>query len=325
MKLFVNRRKTGFSAWLIAITQIVLIFAAFLPVSASSAATKQIMFESPEKAVMAFVHSLEKDDLASLEAILGPNSEQLVSSGDPVADRSRRQRFLSAYAESHRLDREGKGKVMLVVGKNEWPFPIPLVMQKNLWRFDTPAGRVEILNRRIGRNELETIQTCLAIVDAQREYAMNQYGGSGALVYAPRFASDPGTKNGLFWETKEGEEQSPMGELVAKARAEGYNPKGGAGEAAPYHGYLYRMMTGQGKNAEGGAYDYMVRGHMLGGFAVVAYPAAYGSSGVMTFIVNHDGIVYQKDLGPKTAEIASSMQLFDPGPGWKKVEAPTAK
>jgi hypothetical protein len=316
--------KTGFSAWLAVVMQLAFIFAAFLPASASAATMKQKMFQSPEKAVEAFVDTLKKDDSASLEAILGPNSEELVSSGDPVADRNRRQRFLAEYAESHRLDREGKNRAILIMGKNDWPFPIPLVMQKNLWRFDTSAGRQEILNRRIGGNELETIQTSLAIVDAQREYAMNQYAGTGIVEYAPKFASDPGTKNGLYWETKEGEAPSPMGELVAKARAKGYDP-GGSGAGAPYHGYLYRMLTGQGKNAKGGAYDYMVRGHMLGGFAVVAYPAEYGSSGVMTFIVNHDGIVYQKDMGPKTAEIASTMKLFDPGPGWKKVEAPAAE
>ena len=325
MKLSMNRGKTGFSAWLAAVMQLAIILTAFLPVSAPAAMMKQKMFQSPEKAVQAFVDTLKKYDMPSLGAILGPNSGQLVSSGDPVADRNRRERFLAAYDESHRLDRVGKSKAILVVGKNEWPFPIPLVMQKNLWRFDTPAGKQEILNRRIGRNELETIQTCLAIVDAQREYAMNQNAGTGVLEYASKFASDPDTKNGLYWETKEGETPSPLGKLVAKARAEGYDPKGASGEASPFHGYLYRMLTAQGKNAEGGAYDYMVRGHMLGGFAVVSYPAVYGSSGVMTFIVNHDGIVYQKDLGPKTAETASSMKLFDPGPDWKKVETPAAK
>ncbi|TLN12595.1 DUF2950 domain-containing protein, partial [bacterium] len=250
----------------------------------------------------------------------GPNSAKLLSSGDPVNDEYRKERFVAKFEESRRLQREGRNKAVLVVGKNEWPFPIPLVMSKNRWRFDTRAGIQEMINRRIGANELDTIQTCLAFIDAQMEYAMNDYDGDGLIEYAAKFRSDPGKKNGLYWQTGEGEEPSPLGEIFARARAEGYFEKQSEEGRSPYHGYLYRILTAQGKHANGGAYDYMVNGNLIGGVALVAYPAQYGASGVMTFIVNHDGIVFQKDLGGKTAEIALAMKLFDPGPDWKKVE-----
>jgi len=326
MKLSLIRKQTGSPGWSVTFMRLALILTAvFLSIPASAATTKQKTFTSPEKAVQALVDSLKKADKTSVKAILGPGSQQLISSGDPVNDRRLRDRFLSAYDEMQRLDREGKRKAVLVIGKNEWPFPIPIVMNKNRWRFDTRAGIQEIINRRIGANELDTIQTCLAIIDAEREYAMNDYDGNNLHDYAAKFWSDPGKKNGLYWQSGEGEEPSPLGEFLAKAKAEGYSRKKSGESPSPYHGYLYRILTAQGGHAEGGAYDYMVRGHLLGGVAVIAYPVQYGSSGVMTFIVNHDGVVYQKDLGRKTAEIASAIKLFDPGPGWKKVEAPAAK
>jgi hypothetical protein len=326
MKLSLLLEQARSSRWLLTITRLTLILTILvLTIPASAAPTKQKTFTSPEKAVLAFVDSLKKNDMIALTSLFGPNSKQLLSSGDPVDDQNRRERFLAEYKESQRLDWAGKKKAVLVIGKNEWPFPIPLVMNKNRWRFDTSSGIQEILNRRIGRNELDTIQTCLAIIDSEMEYAMNDYDGNGLLDYAAKFLSDPGKKNGLYWQTGEGETPSPLGELVVKAKATGYlNKKSGEGPS-PYHGYLYRILTGQGKHAEGGAYDYMVRGHLLGGVAVIAYPAQYGASGVMTFIVNHDGVVYQKNLGRKTAETASAIKLFDPGPGWKKVELPEAK
>jgi hypothetical protein len=326
MKLSLIRKQAGSPGWLLTITRLALILTAvFLSVPASAATTKQKTFASPEKAVQALVDSLKKADKPTVTAILGPNSEQLISSGDPVADRLMRERFLSAYDEKQRLDREGKNKVVLVIGKNDWPFPIPIVMNKNLWRFDSRAGSQEIINRRIGANEIDTIQTCLAFIDAQLEYAMSDYDGDGLLEYAAKIRSDPGKKNGLYWQTGEGETSSPLGELFAKARAEGYAEKKSGEGPSPYHGYIYRILTGQGKHAEGGAYDYMVNGHLLGGIALIAVPAQYGASGVMTFIVNHDGVVYQKDLGRKSAEIASAIKLFDPGPDWKKVEMPAVK
>lgn len=326
MKLSFIREQAGTPGWLLTITRLALIFTVvFLSLPAAAATTKQKTFVSPEKAVQTLIDSLQKNDTTTLKALFGQNSEQLVSSGDPVVDQYRRTRFISAYKESQRLDFETKTKAVLVIGKNEWPFPIPLVMKNNLWRFDTPAGMQEVLNRRIGANELDTIQTCLAFIDAQLEYAINDHDGDGLLEYAAKFWSDPGKKNGLYWQTGEGEPPSPLGELFAKAKAEGYAEKKSGEGPSPYHGYFYRILTGQGKGAEGGAYDYMVNEHLLGGVALVAFPAQYGASGVMTFIVNHDGVVYQKDLGSKTAEIASAIKLFDPGPDWQKAEMPAVK
>ena len=326
MKLTSIREEAGSSGWLVTVSMLVLILTAvFMSIPAFAATTKQKTFTSPEKAVQALVNSLKTADKASLKSIFGPGSEKLVSSGDPANDRLIRERFLSAYDEMQRLNREGKRKAVLVIGKNEWPFPIPLVMKDKRWRFDTKAGMQEIINRRIGANELDTIQTCLAFIDAQQEYAMKDYDGNGLLEYADRFRSDPGKKNGLYWETAEGEDPSPLGELFAKARSEGYAEKKSGEGPSPYHGYFYRILTAQGEHANGGAYDYLVNGRLIGGVALIAYPAHYGASGVMTFIVNHDGVVYQKDLGRKTVEAARAIKAFDPGPGWKKVEALAAQ
>ena len=210
--------------------------------------------------------------------------------------------------------------MVLVIGEKDWPFPIPLVKKADQWIFDTKAGKEEILNRRIGENELSTVQTLLAVVDAQREYAMNDRDNDGLLEYAEKFRSDPGKKNGLYWETKEGEQPSPLGELVADARAEGYTRAGTKQSPIPFHGYYFRMLKKQGKHAAGGAFDYVVKNNMIGGFAVVAYPAVYGSSGVMTFVVNYEGVVYEKDLGKNTVKTAKAMTSFDPDKTWKKVE-----
>ena len=227
--------------------------------------------------------------------------------------------FISDYERKNSITQEG-AKMVLVIGEKDWPFPIPLVKKADQWFFDTKAGREEILNRRIGENELSTVQTLLAIVDAQREYAMNDRDNDGLLEYAEKFKSDPGKKNGLYWETKAGEEPSPLGELVADARAEGYTRAGTKQDPVPFHGYYFRMLKKQGTHAPGGAFDYVVKNNMIGGFAVVAYPAVYGSSGVMTFMVNHEGLVYQKDLGKNTAKTAKAMTSFDPDKTWKKVE-----
>lgn len=320
MRFKIVQEITGKSA-LLAITAIigVMLVSLCLPASPNAAAPGQKTFSSPEQAVQALVDSLKNNDKARLRDVLGSSGGILISTGDPVIDRRHREIFLAAYGDMHRFDQRGKNTAILVIGKNDWPFPIPLVLKDKRWRFDTAAGKQEILDRWIGRNELETIQTCLAIVDAQREYAMGNDAGNDFHEYAVKFASDPGKKNGLYWKTEAGEPPSPLGELVARAKAEGYSKKKSGGPI-PYHGYFYRILTRQGKHAAGGAYDYMVRGHMIGGFAVVAYPASYGNSGVMTFIVNHDGVVYQKDLGRDTAAAAGKMDSFDPGPGWNKVE-----
>lgn len=279
---------------------------------------EQKTFLSPEEAVLAFVAALTKNDDKELVEIFGSGGKQLVISGDPVDDQEQRSRFLRLYQERNSLIAQGTDRIILV-GKEDYPFPVPLVKKADSWRFDSTKGREEILCRRIGANELHTIQTMLAIVDAQREYAMKDRDNDGLLAYADKFESDAGTHNGLYWKTKQGEQPSPLGELVAKARAEGYR-KGKSEKSSPYHGYVFRILKKQGSHADGGGYDYVVKGRMIGGFAVVAYPAKYRSSGVMTFIVNHDGVVYQKDLGPATAKIAHQISMFDPGSGWKKVE-----
>jgi hypothetical protein len=207
------------------------------------------------------------------------------------------------------------------VGTDDWSFPIPLVKVGEGWRFDPRQGREEIVARRIGRNEIYTMQTCLAYVDAQREYYSEDHDGDGLLEYAQHFASTPAKRDGLYWPTKTGEPPSPLGDLVVRARAEGYR-RDQSGGPTPFYGYLYRILTAQGPGAEGGEYDYIVRGHMIAGFALVAFPAQYGVSGVMTFIVNHDGVVYQKDLGPGTRAAALAMRKFNPDGTWAKAEVP---
>ena len=282
---------------------------------ASFAAPAQKTFASLDEAVNALVGALRAADRKALVEILGPQGNPLVWSGDDVADRAAFQRFTAEYDRAHRLD-GGGGKVVLYVGDDDFPFPIPLVPDGPRWFWDTDAGDDELLNRRIGENELATIQVCLAYVDAQREYYSR---GQGLLEYAQRLDSTKGKHDGLYWETRPGELDSPLGPLVARARAAGYPlppPRG----PAPYHGYFYRILLAQGPDAPGGAYDFVVRGHMIGGFALVAYPASYGASGIMTFIVNQDGVVYQKDLGAKTAQAANAMKTYNPDKAWAQAE-----
>jgi hypothetical protein len=283
-----------------------------------AAAVKQKTFSSPEEGVKALIDATKKNDRNALYQILGPEAKRLIDTGDPVSDREAGERFVKAYEESNKLVKSGDNEAILEVGKDVWPLPIPLVKEKAGWRFDTKAGIEETINRRIGRNELDVIQVCLAVVDAEREYYQRDPDGDKLLQYAQKFISTKGKRDGLYWETKANEQPSPLGPLVAQARAEGY--KGASGKPVPYHGYYYKILTGQAKDAPGGAYDYLVRGKMMGGFGMVAYPAQYGSSGIMTFIVNHDGVVYQKDLGPKTASIAQSMTRFNPDKTWTPVK-----
>ncbi len=286
----------------------------------ADAGVKQKGYASAEEAVKDFVSAIKSDNNKELLSIFGPDAKKLISSGDPVSDRQRREKFIAEYDSKNSLAREGK-KMVLIIGEKDWPFPIPLIEKGDEWFFDTKAGEEEILNRRIGENELDTIQTMLAIVDAQREYAMmKEREDDGLPEYAQKFWSDPGKKNGLYWQTKEGEEPSPIGPLVAEAIKAGYKKKQAGEKPSPYHGYFYKILTAQEKNAPGGAFDYIVKGKMIGGFAVVAYPAQYGNSGVMTFMVNHDGVVYQKDLGRDTSQKAQAMKKFDPDKTWKKAE-----
>jgi len=265
--------------------------------------------------VQAFVAALKSDNDKKLLLILGPGGNEIISSGDEVDDLQARQAFLEAYDVQNSIAADGD-RFLLVIGKNDWPFPVPIIKKADRWIFDTASGKEELLNRRIGKNELNSIQVLLAIVDAQREYAMKGRDGNSLMEYAQKFRSDPGMKNGLYWRAEEDEESSPLGELVANARAEGYESEGAKKTPDPYFGYFYRILTAQGENAPGGQYDYLVDGKMIGGFAVIAYPAEHNSSGVMTFIVNHDGVVYQKDLGENTGEQAEAMTLYDPDETW---------
>ncbi len=288
--------------------------AAMAFVMLATAAVAQVRYGTPDEAVTALIDAAKASDLSALTRVLGPGSAEVVSSGDPVADASARNRVVEAYGAKHEVVMEGADKAVLIIGPEDWPFPIPLVRKDGAWQFDTAAGRDEILFRRVGRNELSAIQACLAYVDAQHEYAEKGVAGSG--VYAQRIVSRPGKKDGLYWPAQSGADESPLGEFAASAAAEGYR----AGQQRiPYHGYFYKVLTRQGPNAPGGALDYVVRGNMMGGFALVAYPAEYRNAGVMTFLVNHQGVVYEKDLGANTARIAGGMTAFDPDDTWRRV------
>ncbi|HEX6136899.1 MAG TPA: DUF2950 domain-containing protein [Casimicrobiaceae bacterium] len=266
-------------------------------------------YATPQDASQALVAAVRSEDPRAIRRVLGPGSDKLIRSGDPTADRQARMRFLATWEKGSRVEQEEDARAILLIGENDWPFPFPIVHRGGGWMFDVRSGAEEVLNRRIGRNELAAIQVCLAYVDAQREYATRE--GNGVRTYAMRLVSTPGAKDGLYWPTQDGEPQSPLGPLASKAKEEGYDRQ-------PYHGYYYRVLTGQGPAAPGGAYDYVVDGRMLGGFALIAYPARWGASGVMTFIVNHDGVVYQRNLGSRTVAIATSMTRFDPDPRWSK-------
>jgi len=303
----------------LALATAISVFAVAGPASQAAFAA-QSTFDTPDQAAQALVDALSAGDTQQAEAILGPEGEKLLHSGDAVADQNGRERFLGSYAKQHRLEYENDDKAVLHVGDEDWPLPIPIVRKQGVWLFDSAAGADEILNRRIGRDELAAIQVCLAVVDAQREYAATDHDGSGVRAFARRLVSTSGAHDGLYWPTGETEEPSPLGPLVARAVEQGYPTPGASGEPVPYHGYFYKMLTAQGQHAKGGAYDYLIDGRMLGGFALVAYPARYGVSGIMTFIVNHDGIVYQKDLGENSSQIARSMTQFDPDESWSRVE-----
>ena len=268
-------------------------------------------FASAEQAVDALVTATRNTRLAELRQILGTEGRALIWSGDRVADRVGRDKFIAAYDRGHRLEITGSTRGVLIVGPEQWPFPIPLVRDGTGWHFDTPAGVQEILNRRVGRNELNVIEVCRAFVVAQREYAARDPMGSGLAEFAQKFLSTAGARDGLYWPTQPGEQYSPLGPLRQRP-APGLHGRGAA-KPLPYHGYYYRMLTGQGADAPGGAHDYIVDGHLSGGFALVAYPAQCGESGIMTFLVNQTGVVYQKNLGPDTPTIAAQALRVRPG------------
>ena len=302
--------------------KILTILTPILVFAAGSVALAQQNYKSPEPAVDALVTTAKSGDMKAALEVLGRDGEDIISSGDKVSDDAVRARFVASYDAKHQIAMEGAKKAILIIGDNDYPFPIPLEKNKDgTWSFDTQAGREEILARRIGHNELDAIQTSLAYVDAQNDYAAKDRG-DGVGTYAMHFVSGAGKKDGLYWPTAQGEEESPLGELFAAASRQGYRADEGR---SPYRGYYYEILTKQGPAAAGGAVDYVVRGKMIGGFALVAYPAEYRNSGVMTFIVNHDGTVFQKDLGPDTAKLAEAMTSFNPDSTWKKVEVPVVR
>src|SRR6266481_6953129 len=274
----------------------------------------QKTFSSPDEASNAFVTSARNNDEKGMLNILGPDGKQIVSSGDETEDAQNRANFVARYQEMRRLVKEPDGTIVLYIGAKNWPTPIPLVNKGSSWHFDTDAGKKEILFRRIGRNEMSTIRVCQELVAAEKEYYSAQH-----TEYAQKIFSDEGQHNGLYWKAADGEPQSPVGPLVASAVAEGY-AKSQDGAPTPYRGYYYQILTRQGKNAPGGAKGYVVNAKMTGGFAFVAYPAEYRSSGVMTFIVGEDGVVYQKDLGKKTEVLVKSMKEYNPDSSWQKSE-----
>jgi hypothetical protein len=299
---------------------VLAILIAMLALAACPAVTEgpvgQKSFVSPQQAVAALVAAVQENNDAELLVILGPGSEDLISSGDRVADQKGRARFLKAYEEKNSLEQEDKDRAVLLVGGKDYPFPIPIVQQGDAWLFDTQAGMEEILNRRIGRNELHTIEVMHAYTDAQREYACMKRK-SGGPEFAEKFASSEGKKDGLYWEAGQGEEKSPFGPLIARATEEGY--AGGLDEdpPEPFHGYYFKILKAQGEHADDGAFDYVADGKMVLGFALVAYPAKHGASGIMTFIVNQEGVIFEKDLGEDTAKAAAAMTTFDPDDTWK--------
>jgi hypothetical protein len=281
------------------------------------AAERQSAFPTPEKAVDALVFAARHEHKVELLKILGPGADKLVSSGDDVADREGREKFVTAYDKAHKIEDAGTDRKVLAVGEEEWPMPIPLVRDKDGWRFDTAAGELEILNRRIGRNELNVIEVCRAYVEAQRDFAALD---SDRHEYAQSFQSNEGKHDGLYWEVKDGEKESPLGPLIASATAEGYSDTTTLDKRTPYHGYYYKILKSQGEHAAGGKMDYLKDGHMTGGFALIAFPATYGDSGVMSFIVDHNGIVYEKNLGPETSSVVEDITEYDPDETWVIVQ-----
>jgi hypothetical protein len=281
--------------------------------------SQQLMFGSAEEAVQALAKIVDAADVAQLTQVFGPDSKELVDSSDPVTARRNRETFSVAFGEGWTLVDAENGSKTLVIGNEEWPFPVPLVKDGNRWRFDTAAGKTEVLARRIGRNELAVIRACSTYVAAQHRYAQHGHDGKPAKLYAQTFRSDPGKENGLYWPEVKGKPLSPLGDLVAQAASEG-RPIAEGKQQQPFQGYYFKILTAQGAAASGGAKSYLVKGDMSGGFALVAWPAEYDLTGVMTFIVNQDGVVYEKDLGADTAATAGKMSEYNPDETWHRVE-----
>ena len=291
--------------------------AAGLALGAPAVHSAQRSFSTAEQAVDALIAANRDDRLDALAQILGPGGTKLIHSGDPVADKLGREHFLAAYDAAHRIDTESPDTAVLIVGQEDWPLPIPLIHSQRGWRFDALRGEREILDRRIGRNELGVIEVCRAYVEAQREYAALLVASGAAPAYAQHFTSHPGAHDGLYWTVAADQTPSPLGPLIAQAQASGYSTERPVGRRQPYRGYFFRILTRQGEHAPGGAKRFVVDGQMTAGFALVAYPAVYGDSGIMTFVVGPEGIVFERNLGPETGAIAQRIDAFDPDTSWR--------
>jgi hypothetical protein len=287
---------------------------------ATAQAAQQRTFGSPEDAVKALFETVKAGKVDQLLTLFGPDGQELIASSDPATGSANRQVFAVAAREQWHLEDEGPNRKTLVIGNEDWPFPVPLVKDASGWRFDTAAGKEEVLARRIGRNELAIIETSHAYVTAQRRYAQQGHDGKPAGVYATKFQSDPGKENGLYWPTTKGQKRSPLGDLVAQAAQEGRTVGGDRSQPSPFHGYYFKILTTQGAAASGGAKSYVVKGDMSGGFALIAWPAQYDATGVMTFLVNQDGIVLQKDLGPGTDAAARKITSYNPDASWHEAK-----
>lgn len=288
-------------------------------VAPADAASPQQTFATPEQALSALVAALQANNTNALAAVLGPGSEKLINSGDKYADEAARERFVSAYEQKHELQSGGPDRMLVDVGHNDWQFPIPIVRAGGSWHFDTAAGAEELIDRRIGDNEVQAIRTLLGVVDAQKAYyAITEK--EGHAEYAQRLISQPGKRDGLYWPATSAADESPLGPLIETAEAEGYPGENISGKPIPYQGYYFRILKAQGPFAPGGARSYLENGRMTGGFALIAWPASYGSSGIMTFIVDQDGTVFQKDLGPDTASAAKEITAFDPDFSWTRID-----
>jgi Protein of unknown function (DUF2950) len=289
-----------------------------LPLTLSAQGAGHRTFAAAHDAVQALIAAVKTGNLADLFAIFGPDGEALIASSDVATARKNREVFKVAVAEQWHLVDETPDRKTLVIGNEEWPFPVPIVKTGTGWQFDTAAGKEEIIARRIGRNELDVIETCRAYVTAQKRYALQGHDGNPAGLYAMKFSSDPGKENGLYWPAAHGQKRSPLGDLVAQAAEEGSPVGGNRAQPTPFHGYYFKILTAQGPAAPGGAKNYVVKGAMSRGFALVAWPAEYDVTGVMTFLVNQDGIVHEKDLGRATDTAARQMPSYNPDGSWRR-------
>ena len=295
-------------------------FAALISCAAPDPRPSQRTFATPEEAARALVDVVKAGDMPELLRIFGRDGEELAASSDSATARQNREVFSVAAAEGWALTNEAPERRTLIIGNEQWPFPIPIVKEAAVWRFDTAAGKEEVLARRIGRNELSVIEICRTFVFAQKVYARRSHDGRPAGLYARSFRSDPGKHNGLYWPADGVEKHSPLGDLVAQAEKEGRTTQAGNAQTSPFHGYYFRILTAQGSHADGGEKNFVVNGEMSAGFGLVAWPAQYNATGVMTFIVNQAGIVHESDLGPETDAIAKAITRYDPDPSWRPVQ-----